>query len=66
MVVSKDLLYSACCWIQNNDTGRSHTKKMEVVSSAVGSGLHRKLILGSGVRIDKSRYDDILYFIESL
>ena len=42
--------------IQNNDTGRSHAKKMEVVSGAVGSGLHRKLILGSGVRIDKSRY----------
>jgi len=44
-----------CCCAQNNDTDRNHTKKMEVVSGAVGSGLHRKLIFGSGVRIDKSR-----------
>ena len=45
----------AWCVVQNNDTDRSHTKKMEVISGTVGSGLHRKLILGSGVRIDKSR-----------
>jgi len=30
---------------------------MQVVSGAVGSGLHRKLIIGSGVRVDKSRLD---------
>jgi len=47
--------------MQNNDADRSHTKKMEVVSDAVGSGLHRKLILGSGVRIDKSRLVEILF-----
>jgi len=46
---------TVCCQIQNNDADRSHPKKMEVVSGVVGSGLHRKLILGSGVRIDKSR-----------
>jgi len=34
---------------------------MEVVRDAVGSGLHRKLILGSGVRIDKSRLVVIVF-----
>jgi len=32
---------------------------MEVIGGTVGSGLHRKLILGSGVRIDKSRCDAV-------
>jgi CCR4-NOT transcription complex subunit 10 len=51
------LRLAECCIMvqrQNNEVDRSHSKKMEVVCSSVGSGLHRKLILGSGVRIDKS------------
>lgn len=51
------LRLAECCIMvhrPSNDAARSHTKKMEVVSGAVGSGLHRKLILGSGVRVDKS------------
>ena len=34
--------------LQNNDEDRQLSKRMEVVKSSVGMGVHRKLILGSG------------------
>ena len=59
-LVKPRLSQSAVFSAQNNDADRSHCKKMEVIGGTVGSGLHRKLILGSGVRIDKSRCDAVL------
>ena len=55
-IPSEQINYRRTHNVQNNDVDRSHSKKLEVVSGAVGSGLHQKLILGSGVRNEKLRY----------
>jgi CCR4-NOT transcription complex subunit 10 len=42
------------CHRQSNDEDRRLKKKIEVINCAVGSGIHRKLILGSGAAVDSS------------
>ena len=46
-----------CCSFQNNDDDRKLEKRLEVIQGSDGSGIHRKLRLGPGLRNDKTRYN---------
>lgn len=49
------LRLAECCIMahrENNDEDRKTSKQMEVIQGSVGSGVHRKLILGQGLRND--------------
>jgi len=54
------LRIAECCvhvYKNDNDDDRHLAKRMEVVKGSVGSGVHRKLILGSGLKNDKKHTD---------
>lgn len=42
--------------LQNNDDDRKLEKRLEVIQGSDGSGIHRKLRLGPGLRTDRVRY----------
>ncbi|RUS91989.1 hypothetical protein EGW08_000202 [Elysia chlorotica] len=51
------LRLAECCIMhfrENNDIDREHTHRLDVVQSTVGSGIHRKLILGQGLDRDRN------------
>lgn len=51
------LRLAECCimaYRENNDDDRKLAKRQEVIQGSVGSGVHRKLILGPGVNQDKN------------
>lgn len=51
------LRLAECCimaYRENNDDDRKLQKKQEIIQGSVGSGVHRKLILGPGVNQDKN------------
>ncbi|XP_052817099.1 CCR4-NOT transcription complex subunit 10-like isoform X2 [Mya arenaria] len=51
------LRLAECCimaYRENNDDDRKLQKRQEVIQGSVGSGVHRKLIMGPGVNQDKN------------
>lgn len=47
---------NCCGLLQNNDDDRKLEKRLEVIQGSDGSGIHRKLRLGPGLRTDRVRY----------
>lgn len=48
--------------MQNNDEDRKLEKRLEVIQGSDGSGIHRKLRLGPGLKKDNPRSVIVLFF----
>lgn len=48
--------------MQNNDEDRKLEKRLEVIQGSDGSGIHRKLRLGPGLKKDNPRSDIVFFF----
>ena len=42
--------------LQNNNEDRNLSERIEVIQGSVGSGIHRKLILGTGAKEKRLRW----------